>query len=45
MTYSDAQTRYAAQKENPHCFAFYKVEGGYICFYCSQALQTYRAQR
>jgi hypothetical protein len=45
MRFSDATTRYQAQKQNPDCFTFIKVEGGYACFYCSQALQTYKAQK
>jgi len=34
MIFSNAQTRYAAQKENPDCFSFHKVEDGYVCFFC-----------
>ena len=45
MRYSEAETRYQAQKENPDCWLFYKVAGGYACFYCSQALSTYLNQR
>jgi hypothetical protein len=45
MRYSTQETRYKAQKENPDCFAFYKVEGGYACFYCYQALTTYKQQK
>ena len=45
MTFSNQPTRYKAQKENPECFAFYKVEGGYMCFYCTQALNQYKQQR
>lgn len=45
MRFSDATTRYQAQKENSDCFAFYRVEGGYACFYCAQALYTWRNQK
>ena len=45
MRYSDAETRYQAQKENPDCWSFYKVEGGYACFYCAQALFQWLNQR
>lgn len=33
MIFSEAKTRYAAQKEHPYCFSFYKVQGGYACFH------------
>ncbi len=45
MRYSDAKTRYQAQKENPDCWSFYKVEGGYACFYCGSALNQWLNQR
>ena len=45
MRFSTAKTRYKAQKENPDCFSFYRVEGGYVCFYCAQALRQYIQQR
>ena len=45
MTFSQSNTRYQAQKENPNCWSFHKVDGGYFCFYCSQALNTYLNQR
>ena len=45
MIFSKAKTRYQAQKENPDCFSFYKVEGGYACFYCWQRLRTWRNQK
>jgi len=45
MKFSEATTRYQAQKENPDCFSFYKVEGGYACFYCWQSLNTWRNQK
>ena len=45
MIYTDAKTRYQAQKQNPTCFAFYKVEDGYVCFYCAQALHTWKNQK
>ena len=45
MRYSDAETRYQAQKENPDCWSFYKVEGGYACFYCGSALNQWLNQR
>ncbi len=45
MIFSSQQTRYKAQKENRNCFAFYKVEGGYMCFHCAQTLKQYKQQR
>ena len=47
MRYSKQRTRYLAQKENPDCFAFYGRGGdeGYICFYCQQALKTWKNQK
>ena len=46
MIYSSQKTRYLAQKENPSCFAFYKAwEGGFYCFYCAQALHTWKNQK
>jgi len=46
MVYSDQKTRYLAQKENPHCFAFYRAwHGGFYCFFCAQALHTYKNQK
>ena len=45
MRYTVAKTRYQAQKENLDCFSFYKTEGGYVCFYCWDALNTYKNQR
>jgi hypothetical protein len=44
MRFSDAKTRYEAQKQNPDCFSFYKIEDGYVCFYCAQALHTWKNQ-
>ena len=45
MIYSTQRTRYKAQQENPNCFAFYKVEGGYMCFFCWDTLSNWRQQR
>jgi len=45
MRYSTAKTRYEAIRDNPDCFSFHRVEGGFICFYCAQALQTWLNQK
>ena len=45
MKYAYVKTRYQAQKENPDCFSFHKIEGGYACFYCYQSLQTFKNQK
>jgi hypothetical protein len=44
MFFTNANTRYAAQKEFPQCYAFYKTSHGYVCFYCAQALATWKNQ-
>lgn len=45
MRYSTASTRYQAMKNNPDCFSFYKVEGGFACFYCAQSLAQWLNQK
>ncbi len=44
MKFYECETRYQAVKNNPDCFSFYKVEGGYACFYCMQSLKTWLGQ-
>lgn len=44
MIFSRATTRYLAMKENPDCFSFYRVDGGYVCFFCHQAKNTWLNQ-
>ena len=41
----DSTTRYQAKKANPDCFAFYRVEGGWACFYDAETLRAWRTQR
>ena len=45
MIFSHAKNRYYAMKENPHCFSFYKTEGGFACFYCWDTLRQWRNQQ
>jgi len=44
MIFSTEKTRYLAQKNNPQCFSFYKVSGGFMCFFCAQSLQNWLNQ-
>ena len=45
MRFSESTTRYQAIKKNPDCFSFHKVEGGFACFYCAQALAQWLNQK
>lgn len=38
MRFSEVPTLYQAMKQNEDCFSFHRVEGGFVCFYCVQAL-------